>query len=151
MSAANWQLDAGVLYFDDVKVGVCRGGATFESGAEIRDPEWVGKRHKTAGTRRITYRIPKLTVRLMEWDSTNITTASINNTLGVVDDAVYIDKVTYVTDKHTVELANALPDGDLNIVTEDQNEGRLEFAFIPHYDADDHDFDTPPWSVTMNT
>lgn len=151
----NLQLDAGVLYAGSTALGIAKGGATFTPGNEIRDPEWVGKGHKTAGTRRITYQMPKLTVKLMEWTQDNVDKAVIGSTGVLYDyiipDAAYIDTMTYVTDKYTITLSNVLPDGNLALAMADKSEGAMEISFMPHYAATDYTFATPPWTVLLNT
>lgn len=142
------QLDNALLTARDM--GATRGGASFETGKEIRFLEIDGRRFPIKGLSRIDAYEPSLTIQILEQSDENIEaylgnydrtshTAYVEYELSlVVQTADYLSNVCIVTALSNVDtliivaLENALAVDSIEFPLEDKSEVVTEVRFVGH-------------------
>ena len=148
-------------------LGVSRGGASFTIERDIREVEIDGTKGPVKGLRRIIDERAMISGTLIEFTSSvfskllpesAVTTATTTqNYDSIASTDLSIENSDYLTDVaivgtvsgSTVDavciVKNALSDDNMELATEDQNEGEVSFTFTGHYNSTD--LNNAPWEI----
>lgn len=132
------------------QMGATRGGASFETGKEVRFLEIDGRRYPLRGLSRIDQYEPSLTIQILEQTEENMQRLLGNTDLDehdayheyslslVVKDTDYLDNVAIITALSSINtlvvivLENALSVDSVEFPLEDRNEAVTETRFVGH-------------------
>jgi len=175
MTAKRVVVDAGALYVDygtenERVLGATAGGATFTLEQEVREMEVDGFRGPIKGGRRVIEEHARISASLLELTSENLklaifgatatdyipegggdaTHVQVQRMTDVAEDSEYknvalVGRVQGSNEPIVIGLENALSDGELELETEDEEEGSVEVRFTAHFDPCDPD--VSPWWV----
>jgi hypothetical protein len=153
-TAANLQIDAGVVTVGGVALGATRGGAQFTVERTIREPELDGQPSPVVGTMRVIRDRAVLTVNALEFTQANIDNAIIGS--GGTPEEYLISAASHKTVTFvgktaggataTITLNNAICTTP-GITMEDENEGAISMEFVACYTPGS---DACPWSIVMS-
>ncbi len=157
---ANWGVNKETL------LGTTRGGAEWRWNPDVRQIEADGISGPTQGLKRVITQAYSLSVTFLElkeaalnWflygsNRTHDAQHIIHRPGSQVIDALYIANVALVAeasattpggDPYVLMLENALPDGEMVMNTEHNNEGLWQATFMAHYTMTDQS--TPPFKL----
>lgn len=172
-TADHFLVDAGAVYLnldleDERLLGATSGGNTFTLEQEFRQPEIDGSPGPLKGTRRIISVNPILQINLIELTKENLMMAlagadsaplpaeeaathdSIRRTRNITA-ADYIKNVALIgtvsgSDEPAIFMIyNGLHDDNLELGSEDQNEGILTLSIKGHFDPES--MEQEPWEI----
>lgn len=150
-------LDAGVVFIqatessEEVKIGVTRGGCTFDQGVALRDVEYDNSRGATKGFVTKDKGNAILTGTALELTKENLSFFMPGfkidgNTIvdaGQIKDTDYLYKVIWrgyrkedCSQMIEIEITDALQTQDIGIPFADNDEATIPFTFMGHYDLD---------------
>jgi hypothetical protein len=146
-------LDVGILTYEvatvETKLGVSRGGLTFESGTQYRNVEFDGKRAEIEGLDRIIGYDPHIKGKMLQWSTdslpllepgsasvlaTGVTTVTPAAASALIVAGSYLDNLTITWARRGGGYAKVIfpiaKVAKYSLAAQDKNEGEIDVDFV---------------------